>query len=134
MHTDLAAAITKELRGFVASAGTRRALPTTCHVGHPAAEHVVLPEVNEHGLRTDLVVRAIEGLAETEDACAWVTRGGDLGTTDADLAWLAAARSGFARHGLVLPAFVVVTRSAWLDLVSGQERVWRRVRNRRPAA
>jgi hypothetical protein len=131
MHPDLAAAVTRELRVFVASAGTRRALPTTCRVGHPDGEQVTLPEADEHGLRTDLMVRAIEGLTETTHACAWVTRSGDLGTTDADAAWYAAARAGFARHGLVLPAFVVVTRSAWLDLVSGEQRTWRRVRTRR---
>jgi len=134
VHPDLAAAITHELREFVASAGTRRALPATCHVGRPAGEQVALPEARDHGLRTDLVVRAIDGLGSTEGACAWVTRGGDLETTNVDLAWFAAATAAFTLHGLVLPAFVVVTRSAWLDLVSDQHRVWRRVRSRRPAA
>jgi hypothetical protein len=133
MHADLAAAVTRELRVFVASAGTRRALPTTCRVGHPAGEQVTLPDADEQGLRTDLVVRAIDGLVETSGACAWVTRGGGLTTTDADAGWFAATRAGFARHGLVLPAFVVVTRSAWIDLVSGEQRTWRRVRTRRVA-
>lgn len=134
MHPDLAAGVTEELRVFVAAAGTRRALPTTCHVGHPGGEKVGLAWVEDAGLRPDLVVRAIEGLATTEDACAWVTRGGDLGTTDADAAWFAAARHGFARHDLPLRAFVVVTRSAWVDLVSGESRAWRRVRRRRHVA
>ena len=134
MHAELADAITHELRAFVTAAGTRRALPTTVHVGQPAGEHVVLPEVDDQGLRTDLVVRAIDGFAEIEGACGWVTRGGEVGTTDTDAAWFAAARSGFARHGLVLPAFAVVTRTAWLDLVSGEQRGWSRVRTRRPAA
>jgi hypothetical protein len=130
MDAALADAITRELRGFVARAGTRRALPTSCHVGHPGGEQVTLPEVDDQGLRTDLVVRAVEGLAELEGACVWLTRGGDLGTTDSDAAWHAAAREGFARHGLVLPAFVVVTRAAWLDLVSDERRTWFRVRTR----
>jgi hypothetical protein len=134
MHADLAAAIGDELRGFVAAAGTRRALPTTCHVGHPGGEQVALPDVQDDSLRADLVERAIDGLRETEGACAWVTRGGDLGTTDADAAWFAAARHGFARHGLPLPGFVVVTRTAWQDLVGGTTREWRRVRSRRPGA
>jgi hypothetical protein len=130
MDADLAAAITTELRAFVATAGTRRALPTTCHVGHPAGEHVDLPDVADQSLRTDLVVRAIDGLGVTAGACAWITRGGELGTTDVDAGWLAAARQGFARHGLPLPTFAVVTRNAWIDLVSGERRVWRRVRSR----
>jgi hypothetical protein len=134
MHADLAAAITQELRGFVAAAGTRRALPTTCHVGRPADEHVALPEVDDPGLRADLVERAIDGLVSLENACAWLTRAGDVGMTDTDATWFAAARAGFARHGIVLPAFVVVTRTAWLDLVSGEQRVWSRVRTRPPAA
>jgi hypothetical protein len=133
MDADLAQAITRELRDFVAMAGTRRALPTSCHVGHPAGEQVSLPEVAEHGLRTDLVVRAIDGLLELDGVCAWLLRGGDLGTTDSDAAWFAAAREGFARHGLVLPVFAVVTRAAWLDLLSGERRAWVRVRARPPA-
>src|SRR3954466_7320612 len=134
MHDELAAAITEELRRFVAAAGTRRALPTICHVGQPAGEAVMLPEADDPGLRADLVVRAMDGLTTTLGACAWMTRGGDLETTNSDLGWFAAARAGFARHGLALPAFVVVTRTAWVDLVTGERHVWRRVRRRRPAA
>ncbi len=134
MRADLAAAITRELRSFVAGSGTRRALPTTCHVGHPHGQQVELAGVDDAALQADLVERAIDGLLDTEMACAWVTRGGDLGVTDADAAWFAAARAGFARHGLPLCAFVVVTRTAWVDLVSGTRREWRRVRTRPPAA
>ncbi len=134
MDADVAAAITRELRVFVATAGTRRLLPATCRVGHPGADQVVLADVQEASLRADLVERAIDGLLDTEGACAWVTRGGDVGLTDADAAWFAAARAGFGRHGLPLPAFVVITRSAWTDLVSGAHREWRRVRTRPPAA
>jgi hypothetical protein len=130
----LAAAVTAELRAFVASAGTRRALPTTCHVGHPDAEQVVLPEAYDAGLRVDLVERAIDGLTTTAGACAWITRGGDLGSNDTDVGWYAVARQGFARHGLELTTFVVVTRTAWLDLVGGERRTWRRVRRPRPRA
>src|SRR3954463_4977403 len=96
MQAELAEAITHELRVFVAAASPRRSLPSTVHVGQPAGEHVVLPEVDDQGLRTDLVVRAIDGLVATEGACAWVTRGGEIGTTDLDAAWFAATRAGFA--------------------------------------
>jgi hypothetical protein len=130
VDVELGQRVTQELRAFVAAAGTRRALQTTCHVGHPGGEQVPLADVDEPSLRTDLVERAIDGLGAIDGACAWVTRGGDLGTTDADANWFAAARAGFARHGLTLPAFVIVTRTAWMDLVSGERRQWRRVRTR----
>jgi hypothetical protein len=134
MDAELATEITQELRGFVASAGTRRALPAVCHVGRPSGEQVALPAADDQGLLTDLVERAIDGLGTTDGASAWITRGGELETTDADLGWWAAAREGFARHGLALPAFVVVTRVAWVDLASGEQRSWRRVRGKSRAA
>ena len=134
MERELAQRITVELRAFVAGAGTRRALPTTCHVGHPGGERVSLATVDGASLRADLVERAIDGLRHIEGACAWLTRGGELGTTDADAAWFAAVRAGYARHGLTVPAFVVITRTAWMDLVSGERQVWRRVRRRTSAA
>src|SRR5207342_2824898 len=114
---------------FVATAGTRRALPTTCHVGHPGGQQVALRGEETAALRTDLVERALDGLLELGGACAWLTRGGQLGTADADLEWFSAAHQGFGRHGLRLPTFVVMNRSAWVDLVSGERREWRRVRS-----
>jgi len=132
MDHSLACAIRSELRAFVISAGTRRSLVTTCHVGHPGGEQVHL----EHGvtmepaLRADLVERAIDGVLSVDGACAWITRGGELSLTDADAEWFAASRSAFARHGLRLPAFFVLNRSGWVDLVSGEQRRWARVRNR----
>lgn len=121
-----------EVRAFVAGAGTRRRLPVTCHVGHPGASstRLVDEESWDAGLRADLVERAVDSLLETAGACAWLTRAGDLGTVDADPRWHAAARTGFSRHGLELPAFYVVNRTGWLDLVSGAHRRWSRVRLR----
>lgn len=136
LPADLTAAIHGELRAFVRAAGTRRALPTTCHVGHPGGERAHWPhEVTEdRSLRADLVERAIDGLLETEGACAWVTRGGEPDLSDADAEWFAAARTAFARHGVPLPAFFVLTRNAWVDLVSGERRRWTRVRSRSSAS
>ena len=135
MDRSLAAGIRVELRAFVADAGTRRSLPTTCHVGHPAGEQSRwLPEVNtDHALRADLVERAIDGLLVVEGACAWVCRGGALQISDVDAEWFGAARTGFGRHGLSLPAFFVLNRTGWLDLVSEERRLWSRVRVTAPA-
>lgn len=128
---DLVAAIRKELRAFVQAAGTRRSLPTTCHIGHPGGEHsawVHGGRDDDAGLRVDLVERAIDGLAVTDGACGWLTRTGELDLTDADAEWFAAARNGFARHGLPLSAFFVLNRTAWVDLVTGERREWTRTR------
>jgi hypothetical protein len=133
MNTSLAAAIHAELKSFVKMAGTLRSLPTTCHVGHPGSEHaqwVHGAADDDPALRADLVERAIDGLLVTDGACAWVTRGGELKITDADAEWFAATRMAFERHGLRLPAFFVLNRSGWLDLVTDERRQWTRVRNR----
>lgn len=135
MQTMLTRGIRRELRDFVTAAGKKRALPPTCHVGHPGKDRVALPHVAplEASLRADLVERVIDGLQETEGACGWVTRSGPLHLTDADVEWFVATRTGFSRHGLTLPGFFVLTRGGWLDLVSGERRELVRVRHARPA-
>ena len=137
MRTTLVAGIRVELRAFVTSAGTRRSLPITCHVGHPGGQQSSFPHdvTTDGSLRADLVERVLDGLLDLTDACAWVTRGGELDLADADAEWFAAARTAFGRHGLPLPAFFVLNRSGWVDLVTGERRAWHRVRNRasRPA-
>jgi hypothetical protein len=132
MDAWLVAAIKAELREFVVSAGTRRDLQTTCHIGHPGGDRTRFAhlDIDEASLRADLVERAIDGLLTTERACAWLTRSGELGLVDADAEWFAAARAAFARHGLSLPAFLVLNRRGWVDLVSGERREWYRIRNR----
>jgi hypothetical protein len=137
MDASLATGIREELRCLVAAAGTRRSLPPRCHVGHPGGDHTefVHADVEDPSMRADLVERAIDGLLVTDNACAWITRSGELGVGDADAEWFAAARTAFARHGLTLPAFFVLNRSGWTDLVSGERRQWSRLRAApRPAA
>jgi hypothetical protein len=98
-----------EVRRLVAEAGTRRAMPRRCHVGTPGGERLTLPdlEVPDPGLARDLVVRALDGLAEPGTACVWITRFGPAAPDDGDRFWHAAAVAGFARHGLP-------PRSSWL--------------------
>ena len=80
MEPGLARAITGELRATVRAAGTRRALATTVHVGHPDAEQVLLPcpDLLDQGLRADLVERALDSLSVLAGACAWLSRRGEL--------------------------------------------------------
>ncbi len=135
MDPALATAISREVRLLVGTLGTRRKFATAVHVGHPASEQVRLPVQADldAGLCADLVERALDGLRVTEGACGWVTRSGELSRTDADATWFAAARAAFGAHDLALPAFFVLNRTGWLDLVSGELRQWVRVRPATPA-
>jgi hypothetical protein len=121
-----------ELTRLVTGAGTRRAIAPVCHVGRPGGEQARLPvpgaDVLDAGLRADLVARGLEGLESTRRACAWVTRSGPLDLTDDDAAWFAAARAGFARHGVDLGHFLLLNRTGWADQVSGAARSWSRIR------
>ena len=131
METGLHDALRAEVRAFVTRSGTTRRLSTTCHVGRPGGEQVSLPgepERDAQALATDLVVRALDGLLVTTGACAWVCRPGPLGRGDVETRWYAAARAGFARHGLDLSLFAVLNRTGWLDLVTGERREWARLR------
>ncbi len=141
METDLEDALRAEVRAFVTRSGTTRRVPTTCHVGRPGGEQVVLPGelgavpqalvprgLVAQGLATDLVVRALDGLLVPLSACVWVCRPGPLGRGDVETRWYAAARAGFARHGLDLPLFGVLNRTGWLDLVGGERHEWSRLR------
>ena len=123
MHPPPAAALPSDLHTLVGAVGRGQRGPTACHVGRPGGQHsrFAHDEADPPSLRADLVERAIDGLLETSGACAWVTRSGALQLADADAEWFSAARTGFARHGLVLPAFLVVCDRGWVDLVSGEQ-------------
>jgi hypothetical protein len=135
----LARGIAVELRQFVRGAGRRRMLPFTAYVGVPGGPRTAFgDDVRDSVLRADLVERGVDALApgvpESHRACAWVTRADGLDPETRDLEWLVAARTGFARHGLELPAFFVVGRYGWRELLSGRTRTWTRVRSSRADA
>lgn len=125
----LAGLVNCAMRDFVEAAGRRRTLPITLHVGLPRVETRTVTEQPwfDTGLRSDLATRALDGL-EVPDPLVWMSRAGDLEPRDADWAWHAAARTAFARHGLAMPGFFVVTRRGWADLSCGDRHPWHRVR------
>lgn len=133
----LAGQLRAALCDFVSTAGTRRQLPTLFHVGTPGGEHITLPHdaCFDAGLRADLVERVLDGLEGRawERPVPWLTRTGDLAAADPDLAWFAAAREGFGRHGLGMPGFFVITRYGWLNLATEDVIRWRRFRPRAAA-
>lgn len=137
-HVDslpLAGQLRAALCDFVASAGTRRRLPTLVHVGTPGGDHltVIHDACFDAGLRADLVERTLDGLdgAAAARPVPWLTRTGELVPADPDFAWFSAAREAFGRHALALPGFFVITRYGWMNLANDDVIRWRRVRPRR---
>jgi len=124
-----AAALRMEVRRFATLCGTARALPTLVHVGELAGDRITLPADPSYdaGLRADVLTRALDHGID-ERTSIWLTRGGPLSVGDVDLAWFAAARTAFGRHGVGDPAVHVVTRYGWFDVSTGAGRAWRRVR------
>ena len=110
----------------------RRRFPVVLHVGSPAdREAEFAPEqVMDHALRADVVAALVHRTAASGPApLVWLTRPGELDLTDADAAWLSAARTAYAEAGLPL-TMVVVTRHGWRDPRTGTSRRWRRLRDR----
>lgn len=127
----LAGLLRHELDEYVATLGRRRTVPTVVHVGRLGGARVTVAadDVGEDpGWRADLVERALEGAEHPQRA--WLTRAGELDPRDDDHAWCAAAGVAFARHGLELPGFHVLTRYGWRDLVSGEAVTFHRIRRR----
>lgn len=139
----LLSALRAELAAFVNAAGARRVLPAVFRLGlpggHRGRDQVAVPDERgfDSGLRADLVERCLEEVMTRDEdrlLLPWLTRGGDLVAHDVDVAWAAAAREGFGRHGLAFPGFYVVTRRGWMNLESSlvtAERVRRRRRTAR---
>lgn len=127
-----AALLRRELERYVAALGRRRWVPPDVHVGVPGGVRVTVAGVGlagrDVGWRADLLERAIDGVELVPRA--WITRCGTLEPTDDDLAWCAGARLAFARHGLELPAFHVLTRYGWRDLLGAEVVTFHRVRRR----
>lgn len=116
----------------------RRTFPLGLHVGTPDGARRSLevpwpvPAEYDAGLRFDLVDALVEALLEdplgTQSLWAWLTRPGVPEVHDRDLEWLSAAHRAVAAHGLQLAGFRAVTRTGWLDVVSGRHRTWKRLR------
>ena len=112
---------------------SRRVFDLAVHVGEPAGERDSfvaraqdLPVLDD-ALRIDVVSSLVEQTPETA-AYAWVTRPGVPAVHDRDLEWLAAASAAFGAHGRGLAGFYAVTRTGWLDVRTGEHRVWKRLR------
>ena len=131
---DPRAAWRREVGAFRAGEQRRRH-PLAVQVGVPDGwrESVELPWPepgwHDHGLRVDVLTAL---LARTDpavtEAHGWITRPGVPALHDADCAWYAAAVHGFGVHGVALSGFHAVTRTGWVDVVTGESRAWKRLR------
>ena len=118
--------------GRFRAAERRRRFPVVLHVGELG------------GPRTSLEVPCLAGALDGATAfdlldCrlppeappevdAWVTRPGVPELHDHDLLWLTAATAAVSARGASLRSFHAVTRTGWLDVRSGEQRTWKRLR------
>lgn len=116
----------------------RRTFPLGLHLGHPHGprQEVELPwpvpAEYDAGLRFDVADALVEALLDDSgirSVWAWLTRPGVPEVHDRDLEWLSAAHRAVEAHGLQLAGFRAVTRTGWLDVVSGRRRTWKRLRD-----
>ena len=129
--TDHRALLRREVGRFRA-AEQRRRFPATLHVGRLDGSRTTL-EVPATGGPLDratafdlLDCRLDAGLPAEVDA--WVTRAGVPELHDADLLWLTVTSAAVAARGSSLVSFHAVTRTGWLDVRTGETRVWVRLR------
>jgi hypothetical protein len=110
----------------------RRTFPAELRLGHPDGDRATLElPAADAGLRFDLVSALLDLCREEHGgapAYAWVVRPGVPTVHDTDLHWYAAAVRAFGAQGRTLRGFRAVTRSGWLDVVTGESRVWKRLR------
>lgn len=116
---------------------SRRRFDAALHLGRLGAAHETFvvqradTPLLDTGLRAEVVSRLLDRFVPAEpegSATVWLTRPGATSVHDEDLAWLAAARTAFGCHGHRLDGFYALTRTGWLDVVSGESRTWRRLR------
>ena len=109
----------------------RRRFPPELHLGTPAGPRVSLElPAADAGLRLDLLAALLDLWKEDHGgpASVWVVRPGVPELHDDDLAWYAATVRAFGALGEAPEEFRAVTRGGWLDVVSGESRVWKRLR------
>jgi hypothetical protein len=119
--------------GLLRQRESRRVFDTRVNVGiigGPRAGFVIpardLPAVDV-ALRTDVVATLLEE-TPAEWRTTWLARAGTTEQHDLDLQWLAAARTAFGMVDRPLEACYAVTRAGWRDVLTGEQRVWVRLR------
>jgi hypothetical protein len=120
------------------AAERRRLFPLGLQVGTPDGHRLRLevpwpvPPELDPGLRFDLAEALVDAVVrsrpEDRPVWAWVTRPGVPQLHDCDLDWFAAVSRAVGAHQVLLAGFRAVTRTGWLDVVSGASDSWKRPR------
>jgi len=136
-HTDDQTQILRQEVAILRAQESRRVFDVAIHVGELGGRRDSFVRTQDTasidiaamdiGLRID-VVSSLVGTSAPEAVSAWVSRPGAPHTHDVDLEWLAAASVAFGMHGRELAGFYAITRSGWLDVRTGEQRVWKRLR------
>jgi hypothetical protein len=138
METDdvalLRPGLEQALTELVNATRPREVVEAVLRLGTPGGEHLTFhPDPTfDSGLWADVIERALDGFdLDAGTPVAWMTRAGALAPGDLDFVWFGAIRDGFARHGLPLVGFFVMTQQGWFDLSADTEVTLLQVRRRR---
>lgn len=134
MHTteDLHPLLRQEV-GRLRAGESRRVFDTAVHVGLLAADRARfvaraqdLPAL-DRALRIDIVSEMVDE-AVPGPLTVWVTRPGTPEPHEDDLRWLSAAEIACGQHDRTMAGFYAITRTGWLNVHTGQQQTWKRLR------
>jgi hypothetical protein len=114
----------------------RRRFDVEVHVGMLAGSRLSAPVpardlgCYDRALRVDVLLGLLADAPGDTDT-GWLTRPGVTRLHDEDITWCAAAAGAFGIVGRELTGFYAITREGWLDVRTGERRVWKRLRLRR---
>ncbi|MFL6060390.1 MAG: hypothetical protein ACJ72E_04090 [Marmoricola sp.] len=134
---DLETQLARAVRRHARTTSSRSRVSPWLRLGPPAGQHLGFADhaAYDAGLRADVIERALDGFdPAAAPPLAWLTRSGAPVPGDLDLAWLAACREAFGRHGIELDGFYLLTREVWTDLLGDGTVTTVRIGRRRPHA
>ena len=125
-------ALLRQEVGRFRAAEQRRRFPTTLHVGRldgtrTALEVPATAGPLDRATAFDLLDCRLDARLPAEVE-AWVTRPGVPELHDEDLLWMTVTSAAVAARGASLVSFHAVTRTGWLDVRTGESKVWVRLR------
>lgn len=132
--SDLHALLRVEVGRFRESERRRR-FETTVYVGSPAGERAAVTIPARQGSYVDREVRvelfsALLEVAPGDAAYAWTSRPGPPDLLPDDVAWMVGAEAAFGAAWRELEGCYTITRYGWVDVRTGERRVWKRLRLR----
>lgn len=134
MHTtdDLHPLLRQEV-GRLRAGESRRVFDAAVNVGRLAAARARfvaraqdIPALDP-ALRIDVVSALVEEAA-SGPLTVWLTRPGTPDTHEEDLRWLSAAEIACGQHDRTMAGFYAITRTGWLNVHTGQQQTWKRLR------